>query len=482
MHISSLPSPYGIGALGGAARDYIDFLSASGQSCWQLLPVSPTGYGDSPYQSFSSYAGNPYFVDLDVLEGQGFLEKSEYAGIDWGTDPEKVDYGKLYDNRFQVLGKAAERLLAKNDPEYARFSLENCYWLDDYALFMALKSSYGGAPWSDWDESLRHRVPEAMCEARQSLEGAIGFYKAVQFLFYRQWDSLRAYARSRGIEIIGDIPIYVAPDSADVWAHPEFFKLDENLMPTELAGCPPDGFTEDGQLWGNPLYDWKALRDDDFNWWIKRIDHQFKLYDILRIDHFRGLDSYYSIPGGAENARTGKWNPGPGMDFFKALGRRRIIAEDLGFMTDSVRSLLKESGYPGMKVLQFAFDSSEESDYLPHNFIQNCVAYTGTHDNSTILGWLDCAPEGDIAKAREYMRVTEKGDFTAVMLSALWGSVADLAVASMQDLLRLDDRARMNTPGTFGGNWQWRMSPEADLNSVSKELLKMTKLYGRKPS
>lgn len=483
MHISSLPSPWGIGTIGTEAYGFIDFLAEAGQHYWQLLPVSPTGYGDSPYQPFSSFAGNPYFIDLDMLEEQGFLKKEEYSSRDWGDDPRRVDYGKIYNNRYPVLDIACQRFLSQNDPEFDRFCLENSFWLEDYALFTALKNKNGGIPWTSWEDPIRLREPEALEAARNELSEEIAICKATQFFFDCQWRKLRSYASEKGVELIGDIPIYVAPDSSDIWASPELFMLDNNRRPALVAGCPPDGFSADGQLWGNPLYDWDAMEKTGFSWWVRRIEHQFRLYDVLRIDHFRGLDSFYAIPAGDDTARNGKWLPGPGMKLFNSinevLGPRRIIAEDLGFTTDSVIKLLEDSGYPGMKVLQFAFDSREESDYLPHHFIKKCVAYTGTHDNDTIKGWYGNAAEADVKKAREYMRVPEGDDGVWAMLATLWESVADYAIACTQDLLCLGSEARMNTPGVLYGNWQWRLTKEDDLPSVAPRLRRMTELYGR---
>ena len=483
MHISSLPSPWGIGTLGADAKKFIDFLAVSGQSYWQVLPVSPTGYGDSPYQSFSSYAGNPYFIDLDILREWGLLEKSEYCGIGWGSDSEHVDFGLLHENRFKVLRKATKRLLQSLVSEFSDFCSNSDFWLDDYALFMALKGSHGGASWSEWESSLRTREENALNEAREKLSSEIEFYKAVQFLFFRQWNELRKYACDKGILIIGDVPIYVALDSADVWAAPHLFMLDDNLVPIDVAGCPPDGFSADGQLWGNPLYNWNEIKNNGYSWWISRVKHQFELFDVLRIDHFRGFDEFYAIPFGSENAKHGVWRKGPGMELFvaikSALGEKEIIAEDLGFLNDSVRKLLRDSGFPGMKVLQFAFDSREDSDYLPHNFTRNCVAYTGTHDNDTIIGWFNTAPDEDVKKAREYLRIHEGESVVKAMLCALWGSVAELAIASMQDVLELDGNARMNTPSTLGGNWQWRMKPDTNLEETSCWLKHITELYRR---
>lgn len=483
IHISSLPSPYGIGTLGADAIKFIDFLAVSGQSYWQVLPVSPTGYGDSPYQSFSSYAGNPYFIDLDILCECGLLEKSEYCGINWGKDSEHVDFSLLYENRFTVLRKASERLLQSKDSQFVEFCRNSAFWLDDYALFMALKDSQGGLSWNEWESPLRFRAESALSEARETLSSEIEFYKAVQFLFFHQWNELKRHAYEKGISIIGDLPIYVAIDSADVWAAPHLFMLDDKLVPIDVAGCPPDGFSAEGQLWGNPLYNWDEIKKDGYSWWIDRIKHQFELFDVLRIDHFRGFDEYYAIPFGSENAKHGVWRKGPGLELFvaikNALCEKQIIAEDLGFLNDSVRKLLSDSGFPGMKVLQFAFDIREDSDYLPHNFTQNCVAYTGTHDNDTIIGWIHSAPANDVNKARDYLRMQEGESVAKVMLCALWGSVAELTVACMQDVLELDENARMNTPSTLGGNWQWRMKPNTDLSKPSAWLRHITELYGR---
>jgi 4-alpha-glucanotransferase len=468
--------------LGTEAEKFIDFLAEAGQGFWQVLPVSPTGYGDSPYQSFSSYAGNPYFVDLDRLCAEGLLERHTYAGIDWGHDPERVDYGRLYFSRFRVLRIAAERFLNTENAEYRAFCTENAFWLDDYALFMALKDAHGGAAWENWEVPLKLREDAALHAARERYTADITFYKAVQFFFFCQWRDLKAYANTHGVELIGDLPIYAAPDSADVWANPHLFRLAPELCPLDVAGCPPDAFTPDGQLWGNPVYDWTAHEREGFAWWISRIRQQFIRFDVLRIDHFRGFAGYYAIPYGAETARDGLWREGPGMALFhtvrNALGDRRIIAEDLGFLDDTVRALLRESGYPGMKVLQFAFGGGDGA-YLPHNYIPNCVAYTGTHDNTTALGWFENAPEEELRRAHAYLRVHEGESPARAMLAAVWGSVAELAVAPMQDILELDAQARMNTPGTLGGNWQWRIKPGHDLRETAAWLREITALYGR---
>ena len=487
MPISSLPSPYGIGTLGAEARSFVDFLSAAGQACWQILPICPTSYGDSPYQSFSSYAGNPYFIDLDDLAADGLLKPGEYRGLEWGDDPARVDYAKLYAARYPVLRQAAERLLAGPQEEYLAFCKMQARWLDDYALFMALKDQHGGASWFTWPEDIRFRRPEALADAQEALADEIRFWKVVQFLFFRQWTALKAYANGKGISIIGDLPIYVAGDSADVWASPEQFQLDENRMPTEVSGCPPDGFAADGQLWGNPLFDWERMKRDGYQWWLNRIAFQLTIYDILRIDHFRGFDAYYAIPYGDATARNGRWRPGPGLDFFQVVnekfGNPDIIAEDLGFLTDSVRKLLRDTGYRGMKVLELAFDSRDPAarDYLPFRYPAHCAAYTGTHDNDTILGWLVTAPREDIERAKAYLRLNEQEGYHWGVIREVWASPADLAVIQAQDLLGLGSEARMNTPSTVGGNWQWRALPGAFSTELARRIRRETELYQRLP-
>ena len=487
MPISSLPSPYGIGTLGAEARSFVDFLSAAGQACWQILPICPTSYGDSPYQSFSSYAGNPYFIDLDDLAADGLLTSGGYQNLDWGDDPTRVDYGRLYAARYPVLHQAAARLLAAPPGEYPAFCNANAPWLDDYALFMALKDKHGGASWFTWPDGERLRQPGALSAAQVELADEIQFWKAVQFLFFRQWNALKAYANGKGISIIGDLPIYVAGDSADVWANPEQFQLDENRMPTEVSGCPPDGFSADGQLWGNPLFDWEKMKRDGYRWWLDRIAFQLTIYDVLRIDHFRGFDAYYAIPYGDSTARNGRWRPGPGIDFFRVvngtLGNPNIIAEDLGFLTDSVRQLLRDTGYRGMKVLELAFDSRDPAalDYLPHCYPTHCAAYTGTHDSDTILGWLSSAPKEDTEYAKAYLRLNEQEGYHWGVIRSVWASPADLAMIQAQDLLGLGSEARMNTPSTVGGNWQWRAQSGVFSAGLAQQVHGEMKLYRRLP-
>lgn len=485
LPLFSLPSPYGIGTMGQSAREFIDFLVEAGQSCWQVLPMGPTSFGDSPYQSFSSFAGNPYFIDLDDLAAEGLLNPEEYNALDWG-DPKTVNYALLYQNRYPVLRSACQRLLENIPSDYETFLAENAFWLENYALFMALKGSHGGQSWIQWEPELQRRDPKAIAAARRELAEEISFWQAVQYLFYHQWDTLKALANKKGISIIGDLPIYVALDSADVWADPQLFQLDETLVPTEVAGCPPDAFTADGQLWGNPLFNWEHMAEDGYAWWMRRIEFQFRICDTLRIDHFRGFDAYYAIPYGDATARNGRWKPGPGKNFFRVLnetlGPRSIIAEDLGYLTDSVRDLLAYTGYPGMKILQFGFDSREpDSSYLPHCCPTNCVLYAGTHDNDTVAAWLNAITEEDRAYAIAYMRLTEAEGWCKGVSRTVWSNVADLTILQMQDILGLGSEARINTPSTLGCNWKWRLLPGQCSDALARELRADMALYGRLP-
>ena len=484
MPISSLPSPHGIGTLGAEARKFVDFLADAGQSWWQILPVGPTSYGDSPYQSFSAYAGNPYLIDLDLLCEDGLLTPAEVNAVSWGTDPTRVDYSAIYNGRFPLLHLAMERGWERDADKVKAFSEENDAWLPDYALFMALKRHFGMNAWTEWpDEDIRLRRPEAVARYREELADDIRLFTYIQYLFFRQWEALRAYAHEKGIGIIGDLPIYVAMDSADVWADPRAFQLDERNVPAEVAGVPPDYFTADGQLWGNPLYDWDAMKADGYTWWIRRIAGASRLYDILRIDHFRGLESYWAVPYGETTAKVGRWVKGPGMDLMNVLTEKfpniQFIAEDLGYLTPEVRQLLEDSGLPGMKVLQFAFDSREAANYLPHTYPRHCVCYAGTHDNSTLMGWKDEAAPADIAMAREYLGLHDEEGFNWGVLRGGQSSVADLFIAQMQDYLGLGSEARMNTPGILGGNWQWRMLPGQITDELTARIARMTSLYGR---
>lgn len=485
MHISSLPSPYGIGTMGRAAYEFVNFLKDAGQSCWQILPVCPTSYGDSPYQSFSTFAGNPYFIDLDTLCDGGLLQREELEAIHWCKTPRYVDYGALYRERFPVLRRACMAFLKNPSEDFPSFCERHSHWLDEYALFMALKDSHNGRPWYEWEAPLKRREEAALNSARQAHADDIAFYKALQYLFFDQWQRLKAYTNAQGIEIIGDLPIYVALDSADVWANPSQFYLDDAYDPIDVAGCPPDAFSDDGQLWGNPLFRWDVMKRDGYSWWISRIRHQIAIYDVLRIDHFRGFESYYAIPAKDKTARNGEWRKGPGMDLFdavkKELGELNIIAEDLGYLTPAVKQLVEDSGYPGMKVLQFAFDSREDSDYLPHNYPHNCVVYTGTHDNDTILGWMETADKKDVDFAIQYLRLTPKEGYHWGMMKGAWSSVGELTVVQMQDLLGEGDSARMNIPSTLGGNWRWRMLPGQASGKLARKIHKQMELYRRIP-
>ena len=481
MHITSLPGPYGVGTLGKEAFAFVDFLKAAGQQTWQLLPLNPTGYGDSPYQSCSAFAGNHYLIDLDTLVEEGLLDKSELTAIDWNDREDRVDFGKLYHNRLPVLRKAYGRFT--DNPGLETFTTKNADWLPDFALYMALKDREGGKPWYQWEEALKRRDPDAVWNIRKELREQIRFYCFVQYLFYRQWSALRAYAHENGIRIIGDVPIYVPLDSVEVWCSPELFALDEKLDPEAVAGCPPDAFSEDGQLWGNPLYRWNVMKKDGYHWWIRRLAAAGELYDVVRLDHFRGFEAYWSVPYGDTTAKNGKWIKGPGLDFVnavkKALPKLSIIAEDLGFLTQEVLDLRDESGFPGMKVLEFAFDSREPSEYLPHTYIQNTVCYTGTHDNMTMRQWFETAPADAVKYAREYMCLSEKeGLVTGVIRTAL-GSVSDLCIIPLQDWLDLGGDARMNFPGTTGNNWVWRALPGSCTEALANKIYGLTRLYGR---
>ena len=482
MHISSLPGPYGIGTMGKRAFEFVDFLSSSGQSIWQILPLNPTGYGDSPYQSCSTFAGNHYLIDLDALVEEGLLEKEELDRITWCHLETKVDFGIQYNNRLQVLRLAYERF--RDDQALESFCRENRSWLEDFALFMALKGHFGGKPWYQWEKELKFRKEEAMETARQELKEEMRFYCFVQFLFFRQWHALRAYAHENGIRIIGDVPIYVPYDSVEVWKDTQLFQLDEDLNPVAVAGCPPDSFSADGQLWGNPLYRWDKMREDGFQWWIRRLAAAGELYDVVRMDHFRGLESYWSIPYGDETAKGGKWVKGPGLAFVNAvkenLPQLDMIAEDLGFLTQEVLDLRDASGYPGMKILEFAFDPREPSDYLPHGYISNTVCYTGTHDNMTMRQWFDTAEEDAVEYATAYMNLTEQEGLVWGVIRTAFATVSDCCVIPMQDYLDLGAEARMNFPGTLSdSNWTWRAKDDILDENLAQKILAMTKLYSR---
>lgn len=496
FHISSLPGSTGIGTFGKSAYDFVDFLSKSKQSYWQVLPLGPTGFGDSPYQSFSTFAGNPYFIDFEILTKEGFLDESDWKEIDWGDDDEKVDFGKIYVGRKKVFEKLQENFERKMPADFASFCEKNNYWLSDYALFMAIKDANGGSAFSTWSDDIRLRKPDAIQRYSEKEAKRIQYYKILQYFFQKQWAALKSYANKKNIEIIGDIPIYVSPDSSDVWSNPKLFDLDKNLKPREVSGCPPDAFTADGQLWGNPVYDWRYSKRTNYKWWKSRMKKAMETYDIVRIDHFRGFDSYYCIPFGAVNARNGVWRKGPGMSLFRALKKKfrnlPVIAEDLGYLTDSVRKLLSDSTFPGMKILQFAFPISfdGENEYLPYNYPKNSVVYTGTHDNDTIFGWLEFLKKSEdgektLLQLDDYFDIdAENADIKEIsirnlMLREIEKSASNTAIICMQDLLGLGSEARMNAPSTCGSNWQWRATKE-QLSELSTEFLaKCVEIYGR---
>lgn len=483
LHISSLPSPYGIGTLGRAAYDFADFLSAAGQTYWQILPIGPTSYGDSPYQSFSTHAGNPYFIDLDLLIEQGYLTREEVDAIDWAGHTQRVDYGFQFSVRFDLLRRAFQRGYDRDAQALSAFRRENP-WVEDYALYMAVKRSRNMESWERWPEEIRLRRPGAVETYATVYAEEVNFFCFLQLLFYRQWDALRAYLREKGIRLIGDIPIYVPYDSCDVWANPELFQLLPDGTPRAVAGCPPDCFSADGQLWGNPLYDWGRMEQDDFAWWKRRIETASRLFDVTRLDHFRGLESYWAVPYGDMTARNGCWLPGPDHKFVDMLHRTfpnlAMIAEDLGFLTDAVRRLQSDSGYPGMKILEFAFDPREPSNYLPHRYETNCICYTGTHDNETLVQWLEGASEETLAYVAEYLGVRRGENLLWPIIRAGLASVADTFIVQMQDILELGAESRMNLPGVVStANWSWRLAPDALSGELAAQLRRLAELYER---
>ena len=484
MHITSLPGAYGVGTMGKQAFAFVDFLKNAGQSYWQILPLNPTGYGDSPYQSCSTFAGNHYLIDLDALVEEGLLKKEELENIQWSNREEKADFGLLYNNRLKVLRLAYNRFTGGE--VFDQFCEKNSSWLPDFALFMALKDRNGGKPWYDWAAPVKFRHPGAIESARNGLREQIRFYSFVQFLFSKQWNALHTYANENGIKIIGDVPIYVPRDSVDVWCEPHYFQLDEQLDPVAVAGCPPDAFSADGQLWGNPLYRWDVHKETGYRWWIRRLAAAGEWYDVIRVDHFRGFEAYWSVPFGDTNARGGQWIKGPGMDFIDAvkesLPKLNMIAEDLGFLTQEVLDLRDNSGFPGMKVLEFAFDSKEPSDYLPHTYTRNTVCYTGTHDNMTMRQWFETASEEAVAYAARYMNLTKKEGLVWGTIRTAMASVSDLCIIQLQDYLNLGAEARMNFPGTMSdSNWTWRMKNGMLTKALEKRILELTELYARLP-
>ena len=529
--IFSLPSKYGVGSFSKEAYDFVDFLEKSGQGYWQILPVGPTGFGNSPYQPFSAFAGNPYFISLDSLVEEGYLTEAECREAFFGNDIEKVDYGALYENRLPLLRKAFQRFMeectpsgkesgeisadalksteeevssqasteasAINSPaggaapgsihaEYAQYKQDEKYWLLDYALFMALKNSHEGASWLTWEDPLRSREEAALAKAKEELADEIEFYCFIQFVFDRQWKKLRAYANAKQVKIIGDLPFYVSLDSVDAWAHPEVFQMDKDLVPTVVAGCPPDVFSATGQLWGNPIYDWEGLKKADYNWWVRRMQRNYEFYDVIRIDHFHGFCDYYAIPYGDKTAEKGTLKEGPGYDFFqvleKKIGTCPIIAEDLGNVTPENEKLLLDTGFPGMKVLQFGF-TSWDSVYMTHKHIKNCVVYTGTHDNPPTRAWIEQINDQERDFTRRYVNSmnSDYGQLTWDIIREAYRSVADLCIIPLQDYLCKGNEARINTPGTGDGNWEWRLLPNFLSEDLARSIHALTALYGRLP-
>ena len=486
LPVSSLPSPYGIGMFSKEAYDFVDYLADAGQTYWQILPLGPTSYGDSPYQSFSTFAGNPYFIDLDTLVQEGLLTEKECKEADCTHHPNYVEYGELYERRFPLLRKAYERSNISQEGDFCKFVDENQWWLKDYALFMAVKKCFDGASWLEWAEDIRLRWGNALEYYYREYAPEIEFYEFLQYKFMQQWTKLKRYANEKDILIIGDIPIYVALDSADAWAHPDLFQMDEKRVPTAVAGCPPDAFSETGQLWGNPLYRWDVHRNQQYDWWIRRMENCYKLYDVVRIDHFRGFDEYYSIPYGDKDATGGHWEKGPGMELFRALegrlGHKDVIAEDLGYMTPTVRQLVKDSGYPNMKVLGFAFDDANPwNEHLPQHYGTNCVAYTGTHDNETFMQWYDHQDQEVLDFLKEYLDKPDlkRKDVNWAIIRLAMMSSADTCIVPLQDYLGLGEEARMNFPSTLGNNWKWRMSAEMLTPELKEKMIHMLQLAAR---
>jgi 4-alpha-glucanotransferase len=479
-HISSLPSPYGIGTFGKAAYDFVDFLVKSKQSYWQILPLGPTSYGDSPYQTFSAFANNPYFIDLDFLVEENLLNQSDI--ISTVDNPRFVDYQSIYENRFDLLKKAFHRFDLK-DQAYLDFLNKESFWLADFSLFMALKAMHNGQSWLHWDDKIRLRDENTLNHYRELLKEDIEFNQFLQFKAYQQWFNLKKYANELNVEIVGDMPIYVSYDSSDVWANPKMFELDQDRYPIHVAGVPPDNYALDGQLWGNPLYNWELLENNKFDWWIKRVQSSMELFDMIRIDHFIGFVNYFSITYGEKTARNGVWKKGPGKKLFdeikQQLGDVNIIAEDLGVLTDDVIKLVKDTGFPGMKLLQFAFDSREENDYIPHLYQTNVIAYTGTHDNQTTASWLDELPEKDLKYCLDYINYQGVGSPVDSLIKTTLGCVAKTAIIPIQDYLHLKDEGRMNIPSTLGNNWRWRLFDYEINDELAEKIKGYTELYGR---
>lgn len=480
LHPTSLYGKEGIGTLGDSLYEFINFLSKSKQKLWQIFPLGPTGYGDSPYQCFSAFAGNPYLIDLETLAKEGYLS-FEDINIDFGDDVEKINYGLIYERKLPILKKAYINF--KEDDDFTKFEKDNSYWLEDFAQFSAFKEYFGGISWLEWPKEYKNRDSKALETLNSKLENEIKYFKFLQYIFFKQWKNVKAYANSKGIEIIGDIPIFVSMDSADAWSNNEIFQFDKDRNPVKVAGVPPDYFSATGQLWGNPLFDWDKLKETAYKWWIDRVKANLSLYDIIRIDHFRGFESYWSINYGEETAINGKWEKGPGMDLFNAiresLGDLNIIAEDLGTLTDDVVKLKNDTGFPGMRILQFAFSQDPENEYLPHNYDNNTVVYTGTHDNDTTNSWFSNLNDIEKQEVREYINVYDDNGIVYGLIRVALSSVADIAIIPMQDYLNLGGFARINTPGLAAGNWQWRLKNDGLSDELAKTISHLTEIYGR---
>ena len=484
MHITSLPGQFGIGTFGKSAYEFVDFLEETKQTYWQILPLTTTSYGDSPYQSFSAVAGNLNLIDFSLLKEDGLLEESDYVNVNFGENPEKVDYALLFEARRPILEKAVANTSKNSEvlAEIEKFEAENSSWLADYAEYMAIKESFGYKSFIHWDEDIKKGEETAREKYRTELQDSIRYYTVTQYFFFKQWLALKEYANEKGIKIIGDMPIYVSADSVEMWTMPELFKVDTNNEPLYVAGCPADDFSPTGQLWGNPIYDWEKHKEQGFSWWIYRVQESFKIYDVLRIDHFKGFSDFWQIDKDAENAVNGTWEAGPGIELFQKikeqLGDLPIIAENLGFIDEKAEKLLDDSGYPGMKILQFAFPGEDNLD-RPHHYTQNSVAYTGTHDNDVVNGWYEKLSDSEKKLVSEYLNRRNEEKITEAMIRGIYSSVSDYAIVTMQDLLDKDATSRMNVPSTVGGNWEWRMLAE-DLTEERKEFLKnITVRYSR---
>ncbi len=482
LHISSLPSPYGIGTLGKSAYSFVDKLVEARQKYWQVLPIGPVSYGDSPYQSFSAFAGNPYFIDLDKLCEEGLLNIDDVRCISWYESEDRVSYEKMWKHRYKILKLAHLKSKHRENEAFCRFQEDNQDWIEDYALFMACKHHFKDKEWLAWDEDIKFRQPDAVVRYKKYLEHDIDFWKFIQYKFYEQWSNLRKYANSKGINIIGDIPLYVALDSVDVWIAPHLFQLDENRKPVNVAGCPPDAFSEEGQKWGNPLYDWKAMEVESFAWWRRRIEGSAKLFDIIRIDHFIGIVRYYAIPV-EDSGKNGFFEWGPGEKLVKVIDEAtpdtKIIAEDLGVIVPEITELMKKAGYPGMKVMEIAFDCNSENEHLPHNYTRNCVVYGGTHDNDTLAGFYDKMSIDKLTYAITYADILNENCLVDKMFSMAYRSIANTVIFQMQDILKKDSNARMNFPSTIGDNWRWRIKDHELTEGHLQKLAKWAAIYGR---